>query len=405
MDTNVRRRGRASAFRRAGWLAVMAMALSAVAFPGIVSAHSAQVSCTNGQAAIVISATTSNGSQVYITTGAPNPGGTPVYGPVGDGSYNVAPGTYYIAWTNFVSSTNPETLVVPACPQSTPVDITLWKYICPTYSVIPANKNPTNLDATGGHGGELSTKYGTTMVNPATDVPEGCTPLPGWQFTLTNPNTSAVIATPSTGTNGSVVVHLTGANADLVVHSAINVTETVQSGYDFGALRCYTDIANGDNLEAIFGWNGTDPIACIAYNLLTPGPSPSPNASPSPSPTPPVIPCTAANNCFFNTPAPSPSPSPSPSLVPSPSPSLVPSPSPSPQASVEAATSTPKPTGVVHAATGKPHVTPPPTDTLGLPAGQPASDAWRIALLGLAALLASLLILTERATSPERRRR
>ena len=35
MDTNIRRRKRATTFRRAGWLAVTAMVLSAVAGPGV----------------------------------------------------------------------------------------------------------------------------------------------------------------------------------------------------------------------------------------------------------------------------------------------------------------------------------------------------------------------------------
>ena len=83
-------------------------------------------------------------------------------------------------------------------------------------------------------------------------------------------------------------------------------------------------------------------------------------------------------------------PTPEPSVAPSVEPSVAPSPT---------------PTGAVEAATGTPHVTPPPTDTLGGTTGQPAGDTWRIALLGLAALLASLLIFSPSRTSPERRRR
>jgi hypothetical protein len=82
-----------------------------------------------------------------------------------------------------------------------------------------------------------------------------------------------------------------------------------------------------------------------------------------------------------------------------------PTPTPTPTGGVEAATGTPTPTGGVEAATGRPHVTPPPTDALGGTTGQPAGDTWRIALLGLAALLASLLIFSPSKTSPERRRR
>ena len=81
-------------------------------------------------------------------------------------------------------------------------------------------------------------------------------------------------------------------------------------------------------------------------------------------------------------------------------------PTPTPTGTTEAATGTPAPssTGHIEGATGKPHVTPPPTNTLGIPAGEPAGYTWRIALLGLAALLASLLVFSPK-TSPERRRR
>jgi len=62
------------------------------------------------------------------------------------------------------------------------------------------------------------------------------------------------------------------------------------------------------------------------------------------------------------------------------------------------------PTGAVGGATGKPHVTPPPTDALGTTTGQPTGDTRRLSLLALAALLASLLLFTPK-TIPERRRR
>jgi hypothetical protein len=50
-------------------------------------------------------------------------------------------------------------------------------------------------------------------------------------------------------------------------------------------------------------------------------------------------------------------------------------------------------------------VTPPPTDALGGPTGQPTGDTWRIALLGFAALFVSLLIFSPRKISSKRRRR
>ncbi len=60
--------------------------------------------------------------------------------------------------------------------------------------------------------------------------------------------------------------------------------------------------------------------------------------------------------------------------------------------------------GGVEAATATPRVTPPPTDTLPI-SGTPGGDAWRIALLGLAGLLAAVLLLTPATPAAVRRRR
>ena len=60
-------------------------------------------------------------------------------------------------------------------------------------------------------------------------------------------------------------------------------------------------------------------------------------------------------------------------------------------------------TGEVEAATATPKVTPPPTDALPL-TGTPGGDSWRIALLAIAGLLATLLLLAP-APSKARRRR
>jgi hypothetical protein len=57
----------------------------------------------------------------------------------------------------------------------------------------------------------------------------------------------------------------------------------------------------------------------------------------------------------------------------------------------------------VEAATGRPTVTPPPTDALPI-SGTPGGDSWRIALLGLAGLLATILLLTPAAPAKARRR-
>jgi hypothetical protein len=76
---------------------------------------------------------------------------------------------------------------------------------------------------------------------------------------------------------------------------------------------------------------------------------------------------------------------------------------------VEGATATPAPPaatppGDVAGATSKPNVTPPPTATLPV-TGTPTGDTWRIALLAIAALLASILLLTPASPVRSRRRR
>jgi hypothetical protein len=66
-----------------------------------------------------------------------------------------------------------------------------------------------------------------------------------------------------------------------------------------------------------------------------------------------------------------------------------------PTGSVLPATSSPStsPSGGVAGVTGAPHVTPPPTSTGGLP-GTPSDGTWRIVLLAIAGLLATMLVLT-----------
>jgi hypothetical protein len=182
-------------------------------------------------------------------------------------------------------------------PQTAPV--TLYKFICPSYTDVPANKNPLSTDQTGpgetgGYGGDLNTSYQTSLVNVGTDVPTDCTPAPGWQFTLTNGPTGAIIATPTTGPDGSVVVQLP---IDLLkatgnASSGVVVEEVPQGGYGFGALRCYTDINQSDNQEGIWGWNGDGSIACIAYNV--------PNAQPPTPPTPTVATSCGGTVTFSN---------------------------------------------------------------------------------------------------------
>jgi hypothetical protein len=62
---------------------------------------------------------------------------------------------------------------------------------------------------------------------------------------------------------------------------------------------------------------------------------------------------------------------------------------------------TPRPTGGVSGETGVPRITLPPTDTVG--ASAPAQDGWRVALLILASLLGTILVVTPNRRSARRR--
>ncbi|MHB8458839.1 MAG: hypothetical protein ACYDAK_11985 [Candidatus Limnocylindrales bacterium] len=276
--------------------------------------------------------------------------------------------------------------VVPAtvlAVEVAPVQLTFIKDLCPTYSVVPANKNPTNFDETGGHGGVLDTTYQTNLVNPATDEPASCQRAAGWGFQL------STVADPTgtiytTGSDGSVTIDLTGPQIAAVQSSTfdsrLNVSEVMQPGVaTFGALRCGNDILNGDNLEFLFRVSPTiTHLYCIAYNVPVP---------------PIIIPCTPANNCFFNTPPPSPTPSP----VPTPTSTPVATATPAP-------TATATPQGSVEGATGRPRITPPATSTLGSGGGSTESNL-PIVIVALISLGSTLALLTPRRRSSRRARR
>jgi hypothetical protein len=54
----------------------------------------------------------------------------------------------------------------------------------------------------------------------------------------------------------------------------------------FGALRCYRDIQNGDNLDSIYGLQAGDShVYCIAYNVPLATPCPTPTPKPTATPT------------------------------------------------------------------------------------------------------------------------
>jgi uncharacterized repeat protein (TIGR01451 family) len=161
--------------------------------------------------------------------------------------------------------------------------VTFVKVICPSYSLVPANVNPTNIDQTGGHANDLASGHTSKPVTQY--VPAGCALAPGWSFnTFSGWNNVATaggeqptgpLGGPyTTGAGGAVTVTL--STAELAAARSGNglwVTETRQDGVaTFGSLRCYNDILNGDNLERIdLAAAGTSGVMCVAYNVdLTP---------------------------------------------------------------------------------------------------------------------------------------
>ena len=162
------------------------------------------------------------------------------------------------------------------------VQATFISVSCPSYSVVPANKTPTVFDETGGHAAQLDTSYQTAIVNPATDIPASCTRTDGWQFQLwSDPALSvpdrAPITTGADGAGtGSVTIVLTPAEIALAqtvgIPTGLWITAILQPSIaSFGALRCFTDINNGDDRENIHGLLSTDTQTnCIAYEVLPP---------------------------------------------------------------------------------------------------------------------------------------
>jgi hypothetical protein len=100
--------------------------------------------------------------------------------------------------------------------------------------------------------------------------------------------------------------------------------------------------------------------------------------------------------CEQPTPTPTEAPTPTPTEEPTPTPTEEVTPTPT-----EAPTATPS--GSVEAATGTPRVTPPATDTLTAGSSGP-NDSWRLLLLGMAAILTAVLLLTPAKPVRARRR-
>ena len=253
-------------------------------------------------------------------TGASTPtltGRTPVTGQVAPGMYNLSEsggpsdsGNYTAsAWScvshssggdgasNVVSSNSltlaagDNVICTITNTYSPPLNLTVEKLICPNYGVVPANSNYTS-QADYPSGKTLDTNYQTSVTDPATDTPEGCTLASGWTFDV---GTGAdggqdyigtVTHTLTTDTSGTATLTLSPTEVATIQDATswdqgLLVREVMQSSSTFGELDCYRDIENGDNLESLYNKDGLFTsdlenadgvlnIYCIAYNVAPP---------------------------------------------------------------------------------------------------------------------------------------
>ena len=149
-----------------------------------------------------------------------------------------------------------------------PQHITFTKYLCDSYTDVPANPGggPDDTgkpgDTTGGH--TLGAAQGAS-----------CTLADNWTFELydRNPETSSGDVDNGTGFIRSVTdgdVELTPAEFALAQQSSLWVRERYVGGnsYGFGEIACTGDTLNHDNAEFLhIAESGTEGITCTAWNV------------------------------------------------------------------------------------------------------------------------------------------
>ncbi len=157
-----------------------------------------------------------------------------------------------------------------------------FKEICSAYTDIVGNADKANYDATGGHAAELANG---PLAKPVTSAEfsdlnesEKCHGGEGYTFTLSaSQSLSNPYITSATNSSGQLVVTYAELPADikntLISGGQVWVKENLE-GHDvgFGAIRCYMDALNGDNLEFItVNPNVVPSVTCIAYNVTSEG--------------------------------------------------------------------------------------------------------------------------------------
>lgn len=174
----------------------------------------------------------------------------------------------------------------PPEPEPTGPLLHFIKVVCADYGYVVGNESADQRDDTGGNYVYFKPGSVTKPVSPA-EIPDNCERVDGWQFKLSTgvendykdqvgdiqivgPTVAGEYVTPISGA-GSV---LNSALQDGIRNGSFWVSEVLQDGYGFAAIRCYNDALNGDNMEFInLGQDNPDHIYCIAYNVADELPS------------------------------------------------------------------------------------------------------------------------------------
>ena len=161
-----------------------------------------------------------------------------------------------------------------------PLDVTLYKEICPSYYDVPDSVSDGLPDDTGGNYVFEAHGYTTRPItfDNSNSNPPVCQPVAGWSFEfITGDKGTHVGDAGPTGADGEVTVRLDDEMLAWARSShGVWVREYYQSpgspdAASFGAIRCYNDAINNDNEEQITNVDdSTGHVYCIAFNVATP---------------------------------------------------------------------------------------------------------------------------------------
>jgi hypothetical protein len=271
----------------------------------------------------------------------------------------------------------------------------------------PTGNGTTSNATVGGSlsaaGGSATMAAGAVMTCDGTSV-DGVT----GSFTLTKTldvgSTITIYMVPNNGSDASPAGNVTKNETTITLTAANNTSGSVIN-WSLPVTHAFTTSQGGILVVFAVNDDGTTAISSSKTNslncteaqptptpVITPAPTPVVTPEPTPVVTPEPTPVVTPEPTPVVTPEPTPvvTPEPTPVVTPEPTPVVTPEPTPvvTPGGSVAEETATPAPTGEVKAETA------PPTDTIGGAGPTSGSNGWRIALIGLAALIAGGLFLT-----------